>query len=562
MSAIPPRWRRRIERELVSNERWRVRAGRLWICPYCAHPVEDQRGRYAIGDGRELERIYAHLRACSRCDGLRGRLRPLAELQGRARRIERLERLRRNLGERPSWRLYDVHRRWYCPFCAEATAVEVPEGGRISSRAVAGVLEHLRHCAAYDQGRGSEKPLSYLERAVAWVNRAERMAAEVRRKIHKDAVWRMRDADGRWVCPHCHEVCASIAFARPSDMLETAPAQIAQHLLSGCAGFRRLLAAGGARAASELSQEMARLGSASAPDMVKLSGRPPAAVSGEWRPSESEGGARDGVAREGRAATDTVATPPRDLPRPAPWQAAVQPLSAGAERAVVLPEVAGLEVRLFERHAGAVASDFVDVVPWREGRIVLVLGTASGGGNASIPVSVVCRTWVRMHLRRNDTIDRVLARVNADLYAEMEASAFVSLLLVVLDPAARSLECARAGAAAPLLCPEDPAAPLRVLESGGMALGVDDGALFERVLETRRVAWQGAELLVLHSAGAFTACNVEGRELGEPRLRALVERYGRHEADYFVAKFAGAFEDWTRGAALREDATVLAVKLP
>jgi hypothetical protein len=641
VSGLGQRFRRRIERELVSNEAWRVRVGRHWLCPYCGEAVADRRGRYAVGDGRELERIVAHLEACPRWERFEGKARPLGELKAKARRLRVVEDARRHLVESPAWQLYDLHRRWYCPYCAQATDVRVPPGDKISAMTLGLICRHLRQCSVYDRGRGAEKPLSYIESMVAWVNRAEKMAEFVRRKITTDAAWRLRDAEGRWVCPHCRTVCEAIDFTSSREMLETAPLAIARHLIAACPGFRRHLQQHGAGGApGPVAWEMARLGSASTPDMVKLSGRPPEAVSGEWAavggpptapddataPGPGVGaayaGAQPAGGTHGISNEQPVAPPgfileeepehePGDDESPALRDREAGPVEAGegpgdaaggaspevpervgtAEDAgwqdvidaklaevrtsvgalsaspqdggssVRLPEVSGLELRAYQRQAGHVAGDFIDVVPLADGRAAFLVGAAAGGGGDAALYVPVARNLVRMHLKRTSSIVEVLTRVNADLCAEGEAGSFVSLLLATVDAARRELVFAKAGASAPLLCSGRRQPKLTALDCGGMALGIDRGDVFTKALEPRTVVLEEGDLLVFHTVGAFTASDTEGRELGHAGLQDLVRRYGRHEADYFITKFAGAFEDWTRGAALREDASVLAVKV-
>ncbi|GIW72109.1 MAG: hypothetical protein KatS3mg102_1651 [Planctomycetota bacterium] len=619
--AISQRDRRRIERELISNEAWRVRAGRHWLCPYCAEPVTDRQGRYPVGDGRELQAVVQHLEGCAAWGGFQGRPLPLGELKARARRLRMLERVRRALLERPSWQLYDVERHWYCPYCAEATEVRVPAGGKISARTLGAICRHLRRCTAHARGRGAEKPLAYLESMVAYANRIQKMAEAVRRRIESDAVWRLRDAEGRWVCPYCRRVCEHIEFATSEQMVEVAPREIARHLIAGCAAFRRALmrrGAGGEDGASRspaLSGEIAHLGAAPTPDLVKLSGRPPASVSGEWARAGGEGGGGDsgrlpgasdsgplpvaggaeapagGVAPAGGATASADSARPRPPGAGAPlsegagqpesggeperWRSSIDARLAEVRSSVIamrgapgaaaepppLPEVEGLELRAFQRTAGHLAGDFIDVVTLEGERLVCVVGAAAGEGGEAALLVPVARNLLRMHLRRDRPLTEVLRQVNADLCAEGEARSFIALVLAVLERNTLALRFARAGLHPPLLYSERRQPALAALECPGMALGLDRGEVFERALGERCLQLAPGDLLVFHTVGAFQALDVEGRAFGYERLLDAVRRYGRHEADYFITKFARLFEDWTRGAPLREDASVLAIKV-
>ena len=94
-----------------------------------------------------------------------------------------------------------------------------------------------------------------------------------------------------------------------------------------------------------------------------------------------------------------------------------------------------------------------------------------------------------------------------------------------------------------------------------MVLGLGRGTVFEDALELRTVPLRPGDLLVFHTHGAVAAESYDRRKLSSEKLLKIVERFGRHEADYFIYKFERFFESWTRGTPLADDATVLALKV-
>ena len=63
----------------------------------------------------------------------------------------------------------------------------------------------------------------------------------------------------------------------------------------------------------------------------------------------------------------------------------------------------------------------------------------------------------------------------------------------------------------------------------GLVLGlkIDDGQLFERLLEEVTLPLGAGDLFVLYTDGVSEAMNVGGRRFGDERLAALVERARR-----------------------------------
>ena len=71
----------------------------------------------------------------------------------------------------------------------------------------------------------------------------------------------------------------------------------------------------------------------------------------------------------------------------------------------------------------------------------------------------------------------------------------------------------------------------------------------------------GFELIAQFTYGVVAAPNTSREELGLERLHKLIERYGRHEAEYLCVKVGQHLDDWMRSADREEDCVLLAVKI-
>jgi hypothetical protein len=572
--------KKRVLRELAANPLWRVFAGPAWVCPYCGEAaVKDAAWAAAAPDEAAAERAFAHLAACPGWREFDGRPLAEAELEARAHALRAREGHRRALISNQAWQLYDVARRWYCPFCAQPTAVQVPEGGRISTSTLREIERHLGACYGYAKGRGEEKPLAYLKSMVAYANRTRKMAEQIRQKIQSDASWRLRDADGRWVCPYCRKVVEHIDFSSPVQMVETAPLEISKHLVSGCERFRGAQKEQEARPQSSVSLEIARLGSAPSQDLVRLSGLPPVAVSGEFKAVGAAASGRMPAMQksEWRESIRTTLSEVRSqVPAPAPAADAARaprdepgaPSAAAAAPPPLdgrpLPEIEGVEIRTFFRGARAHASDFADVLPIGADQLAVVIGAVSGDGAESGLLLPMVRNLFRIHGKSARAPADVLRLVNHDLFAELDGKTLVAVSYGTLDVRRREYRFARGGTAAPILFRpgKRPAeGRLEELESSGMVLGIDRGPAFDASLAGREARLETGDLLVHYTHGAVAAEDLDGRDLSPERFQNLVRRYGGHEADYFITKFGQVFEDWTRGAPLTDDACVVAIKI-
>lgn len=475
----------------------------------------------------------------------------------------RLKEIRAALRERNAWQVYDITRRWYCPFCAQATLVVVEGGGRLDADTLATLVGHLHGCRAYAYGRGEEKPVAYLESIVAYANRTHKMAEHIRAKVKSDPSWRLRDAERHWVCPYCREVCAHIDFSTAVQMVQTGPVDIARHLISNCSRFRQVrsdgaLAVTDSNEQSSASLEIVRLGAAPAPELVQLSGLPPGDVSGSY-----------GLIGAGGTSAGVTAG---EQTEPESWQSEVHQrlvevrrgLLAGrgpAASSVELPEFKQMDTAVFQRCCGPEPEDIVDAIELADGSVMLVLGAVTGADSDAELVPTIVRNLIRLYVRRTQSPKEVVLRINEDIHAEAQASTFVVLVMACLAPDRRSVRFVRAGGVGPWLLRGDRRSPAEQFEPEGMAIGVDNGGVFGSVVQECSLALASGDLFVLASPGAIGADDVERRPFGAEQLARSIERYGRHEADYFVVKLGHGFEGWTRGAPLRADASVLVAKV-
>jgi serine phosphatase RsbU (regulator of sigma subunit)/anti-sigma regulatory factor (Ser/Thr protein kinase) len=127
-----------------------------------------------------------------------------------------------------------------------------------------------------------------------------------------------------------------------------------------------------------------------------------------------------------------------------------------------LPGTAGLKV----------GGDWYDVVPLRDGRVVVAVGDVAGHGVEAAGTMGRVRTGLRVHAREAAGAADLLDRLNQFVFDE-EPDEMVTLAVVFLDPASDTVECALAGHPPPYVRGSDgvrefeyhPSPPLGVLRA-------------------------------------------------------------------------------------------------
>jgi serine phosphatase RsbU (regulator of sigma subunit)/PAS domain-containing protein len=191
-------------------------------------------------------------------------------------------------------------------------------------------------------------------------------------------------------------------------------------------------------------------------------------------------------------------------------QAAVLPAS--------FPVVPGLDVGALYRSASEVAQvggDFYDLFALEGGRVAAVIGDVCGKGVAAARHTMRLRYELRTLLEEGKPPGRTLAIFNRQVLEEIAEDEYVTMLLLVLDPATGAVSWSSAGHPPPVLACPGP----RVLAFGGsLPLGMFPAASYR----TAHLRLQHGRCLVLYTDGVVEARNLDGQELGGEGLEAAI----------------------------------------
>ena len=201
------------------------------------------------------------------------------------------------------------------------------------------------------------------------------------------------------------------------------------------------------------------------------------------------------------------------------------------------PVVPGYRISGTNVPARIISGDYYDHLDLGDGRHGVVIADVSGKGVAAGLLMAMCRSVLRSMAKAYDSPADTLAQVNRQLFPDIREDMFISLFYAVIEGDGGKILLARAG--------HDPALLYRasersvtLLKPPGLALGIDEGDVFERVTKVQEIEMQPGDCLLFHTDGVKEAIDPAGEEFGMDRLRE-------------------AFRD---GASLGAEATIRAVE--
>ena len=219
-----------------------------------------------------------------------------------------------------------------------------------------------------------------------------------------------------------------------------------------------------------------------------------------------------------------------------------------------VPRLEGWQISPYYQPAREVGGDFYDFFDLEDGRVVVVVGDATGKGMPAALIAEATSNMLRAVAQAlgSSSPGGVLSRVNETLLARIPDNMFVTCFYAILDPKSGSLSYANAGHDLPYLWQSGEAQELR---ARGMPLGLMPGMDYEE----KEITLQADEAALFYSDGLVEAHDPKGEMFGFPRLRELVAEHGekRSLGDFLLEKlytFTG--EGWEQ----EDDITLLTLR--
>ncbi len=191
------------------------------------------------------------------------------------------------------------------------------------------------------------------------------------------------------------------------------------------------------------------------------------------------------------------------------------------------PEIEGLDTSVRLRPAREISGDIYDIFELPDGQFVIAFGDVSGKGTAAALYGGLVSGLLRTLAPRRRQPAKLMVALNEALVERKVEARYVTLCVLLWNPAAREFVMANAGALPPMVCRDHEILKIRV---EGMPLGLLDAREFEEV----KFQAQPGDTLVLYSDGITDHMNAAGHEFGRGRLAQLVRSHCDHTAGEMV----------------------------
>ncbi len=213
-----------------------------------------------------------------------------------------------------------------------------------------------------------------------------------------------------------------------------------------------------------------------------------------------------------------------------------------------------IEICGVTRPANTVGGDFYDVLPLRDGRVIVTLGDVAGKGSPAALLMALLLAVLRTLVDEELEAPALVERLNAQICRHSPSSRFITLFYGVYTPATGALTYVNAGHLPPLIRRLD--GHYERLGGTGVALGMFEGSKFGSV-ETRLEA---GETLVLYSDGITEAEDPSGQPFEEAGLEMIMERTAATQPAEMCAHILSGVAVHAQESRFADDLTILVLK--
>lgn len=222
-----------------------------------------------------------------------------------------------------------------------------------------------------------------------------------------------------------------------------------------------------------------------------------------------------------------------------------------------IPRRRGLDIAASAIYPEQTGGDYYDFLDLAGDTLAVVVADVSGHGVDSALLMASARGFLRQGALCLSDTSRIVTTLNRHLARDVAGSGhFITLFLLVLDPAARRVEWVRAGHDPAILY--DPRTDeFSELRGRGLPLAVDQESAY---LAQHLGHWPEGCVLVLGTDGLWESFGPDGSMYGKERLRRVV----RENADKSALEIMDAVtDDWRSfldGAAQDDDLTLVVIR--
>jgi serine phosphatase RsbU (regulator of sigma subunit) len=207
-----------------------------------------------------------------------------------------------------------------------------------------------------------------------------------------------------------------------------------------------------------------------------------------------------------------------------------------------------------------VGGDYFDFLKLSNHRLGVVIGDVSGKGTRAAFYMTLVKGFLKALSRITYSPGDILKEMNTLFFENAKRDAFISMVYGVFDMEEKILTLARSGHN-PVIVHRTGEQELETIITDGLALGLEKGALFNRLMQESKIPLKSGNLFVFYTDGFTEARNKKNEEFGEERFLEAIKKYSDAAAERVLEGIFAEVMRFARGVEQHDDMTMVVVKV-
>lgn len=216
-----------------------------------------------------------------------------------------------------------------------------------------------------------------------------------------------------------------------------------------------------------------------------------------------------------------------------------------------MPKLKGASVACLSRSMKGLNSDYFDVYPMGEGKVMLTICEIVGRGIPASLVMVMIRTLLRIAAKPDVDALSVINKLNQDMTKQVFTENYASVGIFLIDSDGRFTYSAAS---------QDPAQIFRsatneveTLHIEGIPIGIDSNATFQQTIGKL----DDEDLVLFHSDGIPESRDKNGNEFGIEKLLNIIREQSESSPAQMVTAIRSELEEFERDTQQQDDQTAI-----
>lgn len=223
------------------------------------------------------------------------------------------------------------------------------------------------------------------------------------------------------------------------------------------------------------------------------------------------------------------------------------------------PTIPGFEVHGYNLAAQVISGDYFGYTKVSENKTGIIIADVSGKGVPAGIMMATFRSALKALAENSPSPSASLSRLNRLIYPDIKEDMFISAIYCHLNHKKSTVSLARAGHN-PAYYYQADTKELHIIKSPGLAVGIDKGDVFSRILKDHEIQMKPNDVLLLYTDGIIEANNEEGLEFSPASLKNSLLRGHSLSAEKLTKQILDDISHFVGSAPQSDDITLVVLK--